>query len=111
MTTAIEGVTSLDAIHAHNHETMTLLVGRSQQDGAMRADVTIEDVLLSLATLGRTVPSLAAAAPPHAWRRQLALFLDGLRAGTRPTADLPGPGPTVEELAAVLSDLGPHRQN
>ncbi|WP_328298385.1 TetR/AcrR family transcriptional regulator [Streptomyces sp. NBC_00435] len=111
MTTAVEGVTSLDAIHAHNHETITLLVGRAQQGGAMRPDVTVEDVLLCLATLGRTVPSLAAAAPPHAWRRQLALFLDGLRAAALPTADLPGPGPTAEELAAVLRDLGPHRQN
>nr|WSX52110.1 TetR/AcrR family transcriptional regulator [Streptomyces sp. NBC_00974] len=111
MTTAIEGVTSLDSVHAHNHETLTLLVGRAQGEGAMRPDVTVEDVLLSLATLGRSVPSLEAAAPPHAWRRQLALFLDGLRAGTRPTAPLPAPAPTPEELAAVLRDLGPHRQN
>ncbi|CAM5425590.1 TetR family transcriptional regulator [Streptomyces avidinii] len=112
MTTAIEGVTSLDAVHAHNGETLALLVGRAQRDGVMRPDVTLEDVLLSLAVLGRAVPSLAAAAAPHAWRRQLALFLEGLRAGagTGPAADLPGPAPTVEELAAVLRDLGPHRQ-
>lgn len=111
MTTAIEGVTSLDGIHAHNHETISLLMGRAQRDGAMRPDVTVEDMLLGLATLGRSVPSLAAAAPAHAWRRQLALFLDGLRAGTRPTADLPAPGLTGEDLAAVLLDLGPHRRS
>ncbi|MFF4104507.1 TetR/AcrR family transcriptional regulator [Streptomyces sp. NPDC001903] len=110
MTTAIEGVTSLDGIHAHNHETISLLMGRAQRDGTMRPDVTIEDMLLGLATLGRSVPSLAAAAAPHAWRRPLALFLDGLRAGARPTTDLPAPGLTPEDLAAVLRDLGPHRQ-
>ncbi|MFK0222725.1 TetR/AcrR family transcriptional regulator [Streptomyces vinaceus] len=109
MTTAIEGVTSLDAVHAHNHETIALLMGRAQQDGAMRPDVTVEDLLLSLAVLGRAVPSLAAAGPPDAWRRQLSLFLDGLRAGTRPAALLPAPAPTAQELAAVLRDLGPHR--
>ncbi|MEU9002406.1 helix-turn-helix domain-containing protein [Streptomyces sp. NPDC048551] len=111
MTTAIEGVTSLDAVQAHNHETIALLMDRAQRDGAMRPDVTVEDVLLSLATLGRSVPSLAAAGPPHAWRRQLALFLDGLRSGTRPTTDLPGPGLSAQDLAAVLLDLGPHRKD
>ncbi|ATZ28954.1 TetR/AcrR family transcriptional regulator [Streptomyces lavendulae] len=110
MTTAIEGVTSLDSVHAHNHETITLLVDGAQRAGAMRPDVTVEDVLLGLATLGRSVPSLAAAGPPHAWRRQLALFLDGLRAGKRPTTELPAPGMTAGDLAAVLLDLGPHRQ-
>ncbi|MEV8533215.1 helix-turn-helix domain-containing protein [Streptomyces sp. NPDC051211] len=109
MTTPVEGVTSLDAVHVHNHQTMALLVDRAQRDGAMRPDVTVEDLLMSLATLGRSVPSLEAAGPPHAWRRQLALFLDGLRAETRPTSALPAPGLTAEQLADILLDLGPHR--
>ncbi|WP_327130484.1 TetR/AcrR family transcriptional regulator [Streptomyces sp. NBC_01343] len=109
MTTAIEGVTSLDAVHAHNHGTIALLMDRAQRDGTMRSDVTVEDLLLSLATLGRAVPSLAAAGPPHAWRRQLALFLDALRAGTRPATPLPAPALTAQDLEAVLHDLGPHR--
>ncbi|MFI5763982.1 TetR/AcrR family transcriptional regulator [Streptomyces sp. NPDC051563] len=109
MTSPVEGVTSLDAVHVHNHETMALLVDRAQRDGTMRTDVTVEDLLMSLATLGRSVPSLAAAGPPNAWRRQLALFLDALRASTRPTSPLPAPGLTPEQLGAVLLDLGPHR--
>ncbi|MFE9560053.1 TetR/AcrR family transcriptional regulator [Streptomyces sp. NPDC006487] len=108
MTTPVEGVTSLDAVHVHNHQTIALLVDRAQRDGTMRPDVTVEDVLMSLATLGRSVPSLEAAGPPHAWRRQLTLFLDGLRAGTRPPSALPVPGLTAGQLAAVLLDLGPH---
>ncbi|MFL5997006.1 MAG: TetR/AcrR family transcriptional regulator [Streptomyces sp.] len=108
MTTHLEGVESLQAVHAHNRATMELLLRRGRDDGSVRADVTTEDVLFALAALGRAVPSLATAVGPEAWRRPLALLLDGLRAS--PTvASLPSPALRADELGDVLQGLGPHR--
>ncbi|WP_322723734.1 TetR/AcrR family transcriptional regulator, partial [Streptomyces phyllanthi] len=76
MTTHLEGVDTLQSVHAHNRETIELLLRRGRDQGTVRADVTTEDVLFALAALGRAVPSLAAAAAPDAWRRPLALLLD-----------------------------------
>ncbi|MFF7547835.1 TetR/AcrR family transcriptional regulator [Streptomyces canus] len=108
MTTHLEGVESLQAVHAHNRATMELLLRRGRDEGSIRADVTTEDVLFALAALGRAVPSLAAAAGPEAWRRPLALLLDGLRASPA-MAPLPSPALTADELGDVLQGLGPHR--
>ncbi|MEX1651583.1 TetR family transcriptional regulator [Streptomyces pseudovenezuelae] len=108
MTTHIEGVESLQAVHAHNRATMELLLRRGRDEGSIRADVTTEDVLFALAALGRAVPSLTTAVDPAAWRRPLALLLAGLRAS--PTAaPLPAPALTADELGDVLQGLGPHR--
>ncbi|MFZ3494724.1 TetR/AcrR family transcriptional regulator [Streptomyces sp. 5.8] len=108
MTTGVEGVRSLDAVHAHNRETLDLLIGRAQRQGTMRHDITTEDLLFSLAALGRAVPALTDTAP-RAWHRYLALLLDGLRTPGPPATTLPAPALTAEELAAVLSNLGSHR--
>lgn len=108
MATHLEGVESLQAVHAHNRATMELLVSRGRDEGSIRADVTAEDVLFALAALGRAVPSLATAVGPEAWRRPLALLLDGLRASPA-VAPLPSPALTADELGDVLQGLGPHR--
>jgi AcrR family transcriptional regulator len=108
MTTHLEGVESLQAVHAHNRATMELLLRRGRDAGSIRADVTTEDVLFALAALGRAVPALAAAVGPEAWRRPLALLLDGLRASPA-MAPLPSPALTADELGDVLQGLGPHR--
>ncbi|MFJ9103132.1 TetR/AcrR family transcriptional regulator [Streptomyces sp. NPDC102405] len=108
MTTHLEGVESLQAVHAHNRATMELLLRRGRDEGSIRADVTTEDVLFALAALGRAVPSLATAAGPEAWRRPLALLLDSLRASAA-VAPLPSPALTADELGDVLQGLGPHR--
>lgn len=104
MTTGLEGVASLEAIHTHNRETVDGLIRRGQEQGAVRPDVTTEDLLFALAALGRAVPALAAVAP-DGWRRPLALLLDGLRA--RPAAPrLPAPALTADGLGEVLLNLG-----
>ncbi|MFF0082047.1 TetR/AcrR family transcriptional regulator [Streptomyces canus] len=108
MTTHLEGVEALQAVHAHNRATMELLLRRGRDEGIIRADVTTEDVLFALAALGRAVPSLVAAAGPETWRRPLALLLDGLRASPA-VAPLPSPALTADELGDVLQGLGPHR--
>ncbi|MCX4816116.1 TetR/AcrR family transcriptional regulator [Streptomyces sp. NBC_01239] len=106
MTTHLDGVESLQAVHAHNRRTVELLLSRGHGQGAIRADVTPEDVLFALAALGRTVPALTAAAGPDAWRRPLALLLDGLRA-TPAAAPLPSPALTAPQLNDALQGLGP----
>ncbi|MCX5259613.1 TetR/AcrR family transcriptional regulator [Streptomyces canus] len=108
MTTHLEGVESLQAVHAHNRATMELLLRRGRDEGSIRPDVTTEDALFALAALGRAVPSLATAVGPEAWRRPLALLLDGLRASPA-VVPLPSPALTADELGAALQGLGPHR--
>ena len=80
LTTAVTGVPALDAFKRHNRETVTLLVARAQHQGSMRTDVTAEDLLISLGALCGAVPALSSADAPDAWRRPLALLMDGFRA-------------------------------
>ncbi|WP_406354930.1 TetR/AcrR family transcriptional regulator [Streptomyces sp. NBC_01635] len=107
MTTRLPDVEALQAVHAHNRRTVELLLGRGREEGTVRPDVATEDVLFALAALGRAVPPLTAATTPDAWRRPLALFLDGLRAA--PPSPLPGRALTGAELGDVLREMGPHR--
>ncbi|WP_228985331.1 TetR/AcrR family transcriptional regulator, partial [Streptomyces sp. DH12] len=71
MTTRLPDVETLGAVHAHNRETVDVLLERARAQGSVRADVTTEDLLFALAALGRAVPPLAVAAGPDAWRRPL----------------------------------------
>ncbi|MTE17925.1 TetR family transcriptional regulator [Streptomyces sp. TRM43335] len=104
MTTGVEGTPSLEALRAHNHETVGILLRRAQEHGTVRPDVTAEDLLFALAALGRVVPA-SAAVVPGSWRRYLALLLDGLRAeAARP---LPVPPVDFGQLEEILRELGP----
>jgi AcrR family transcriptional regulator len=108
MTTRLDGVDSLDTVHAHNRETMEILLRRGHEEGTVRPEVTVEDVLFALAALGRAVPALTAVVAPDAWRRPLALLLAGLRPAPD-RGELPEPALTTAQLADVLQELGPHR--
>lgn len=108
MTTRVDGVDSLQAVHAHNRETLELLLNRGHEEGTVRPDATVEDVQFTLAALGRAVPALTTATTPDAWRRPLALLLAGLRPEATP-APLPGTALTPAQLGDVLQELGPHR--
>ncbi|MEV4739734.1 helix-turn-helix domain-containing protein [Streptomyces sp. NPDC049555] len=107
MTTTIEAGESLAALRRHNHETVSELVRRAQEQGTMRPDVVAEDLLLLLAALGSCVPS-ADAVCPGSWRRHLALLLDSLR--TAPATPLPAPPLTMPQVTDVLADLGGGRR-
>ncbi|MFD5748579.1 TetR/AcrR family transcriptional regulator [Streptomyces sp. NPDC127033] len=107
MTTAMPGVPTLEALHVHNAATIGALLARCREEGTVRDDVSVEDVLFALAALGRAVPAAETAAS-GSWRRLLAVFLDGLRAeGARP---LPGEPLTSDALRTALGELhGPGR--
>ncbi|MFD9123426.1 TetR/AcrR family transcriptional regulator [Kitasatospora sp. NPDC059571] len=108
MTTQLPDSRALQAVHQHNRRTVELLLARGRDRGSIRPDLAPEDVLLALAALGRTVPALTEAAGPDAWRRPLALLLDGFRA-TPGHLPLPAPALRPEQLDDVLQRLGPHR--
>jgi AcrR family transcriptional regulator len=54
------------------------LIARAQRAGAMRPDVTIEDVPMIMCSLGR-VQQMGAGTDASDWRRHLTIMLDGLR--------------------------------
>jgi AcrR family transcriptional regulator len=68
-------------------ETMTILVDRAREAGALRADVILDDIPMVMCGIG-----MATCKPhsvPDAWRRHITIVLDGLRA-----ANASGPLPT-----------------
>jgi AcrR family transcriptional regulator len=75
------------------------LVSRAQEQGALRADFTPQDLPL-LFWSGDRVVELAGDIAPDLWRRQLAFLLDGLRA----EAAHPLPAPPLRE--AQLARVG-----
>jgi AcrR family transcriptional regulator len=68
-------------------ETMTILVDRARAAGALRQDVLLDDIPMVMCGIG-----MATCKPHHvadAWKRHLAIVIDGLRA-----ANASGPLPT-----------------
>jgi AcrR family transcriptional regulator len=68
-------------------ETMTILVDRARAAGTLRADVMLDDIPMVMCGIG-----MATCKPhnvPDAWRRHVAILLDGLRA-----ANASGPLPS-----------------
>ncbi|MEV4516998.1 helix-turn-helix domain-containing protein [Dactylosporangium sp. NPDC049525] len=79
------------------------VIGKAQQAGVLRADFTSEDLVHLFWSTSMTVRATAGIAP-DAWRRGLALALDGLRA---PAAHpLPVPPLTKSQVQAAMIGLG-----
>lgn len=71
------------------------LVSRAQASGQLRADVAPTDLLCLTVGIGRII-EVTASMDPDAWRRQLALAMDGLRAA----AANPLPRPPCDAFTA-----------
>ncbi|MCP3802933.1 TetR/AcrR family transcriptional regulator [Allokutzneria sp. A3M-2-11 16] len=56
------------------------LVRGAQHDGALRADITVEDLTMMLALLLRPIPDLPTPLTPQDVERYLGFMIDGLRA-------------------------------
>lgn len=84
------------------------LVARAKAAGQIRTDVEETDVALVQLAVSE-LDTLVHRVAPDAWRRLLAVALDGLRAGTRPTRATPLPGPPLgeQDVAAVLAQYRP----
>nr|WP_062332770.1 helix-turn-helix domain-containing protein [Herbidospora sakaeratensis] len=80
---------------------MIEIVERAQRAGTLRGDVTLTDLAFVIWGVAATIAATRQTAP-GAWRRHLALMLDGLRAGAaRP---LPGPPMSAGQAGAALRD-------
>ena len=73
-----------------------ILLDRAQRQGAVRSDIELTDVLLIMYSLQRVIPAAAQVAP-DAWRRHLAIALDGLR--PHESSALPPTAMTLDQLA------------
>jgi hypothetical protein len=87
-----------NAMRARMRPLITRLIERAQEEGALRADVTLEDVPLLFWTGGRVIEATSAVVP-DLWRRYLGLMLDGLRANS--ATPLPHPPLTRKQLERV----------
>ncbi|MEU7363855.1 MULTISPECIES: TetR/AcrR family transcriptional regulator [Streptomyces] len=76
------GLAALDAI-------TTTLTDRARAHGAIRQDITGQDVMLLMSGIFQTASPLLPT-QPHLWRRYLRLVFDGMQAET---LALPGPAP------------------
>jgi AcrR family transcriptional regulator len=88
-------------------ETVRRLLARAQGEGAVRADVTPEDIEFVFWSNGRILEATREVAP-NAWRRSLALILDGFRAeNARPLPERPL---SSRELGRAMCSVRPERR-
>ncbi|MEW9554478.1 TetR/AcrR family transcriptional regulator [Nonomuraea sp. NPDC050783] len=87
--------------HRRGYELMSRLIDRAHESGALREDVTLEDMAFVTWGTARTVEATSGVRP-QAWRRHLALMLDGLRAEA--AHPLPEPPLRPGELADLMRD-------
>jgi AcrR family transcriptional regulator len=84
-----------EAMRTRMRPLLRRLIERAQEQGALRADFTAEDMPLVFWAGGRVIEATAAVAPEF-WRRHLGLLLDGLRAEA--ATPLPHPPLTRAQL-------------
>jgi AcrR family transcriptional regulator len=83
------------------HAMMAELLGRAQQAGSARADLTAADLTIVLIGVARTM-DITGKTSPGQWRRHLAIVLDGMRAGH--PQRLPGLPASPEQLDCDLRE-------
>ncbi|MFI7099647.1 TetR/AcrR family transcriptional regulator [Streptomyces sp. NPDC050161] len=94
---------TIDA-HERIRELFAKVVARAHEDGRLRTDVTAEDLVLVVWSHTRVIEATRTSAP-HAWRRHLALTLDGFRADrAHPLPEPPMAAAAVREAMAALGE-------
>jgi AcrR family transcriptional regulator len=91
----------MEDAHKRGRETVRQLLERAQAEGAVRADVTPEDIEFVFWSNGRIIEATREVAP-NAWRRNVGLMLDGLRAMN--AGPLPERSLTTRELDRALAE-------
>ncbi|WP_030906741.1 TetR/AcrR family transcriptional regulator [Streptosporangium amethystogenes] len=86
---------------AAGYALMRRIIERAQESGALRDDVTLEDMAFVIWGVAATVRATFRVAP-GVWRRHLALTLDGLRATA--AHPLPTPPMTPSQARAAMND-------
>jgi AcrR family transcriptional regulator len=85
------------------------LVRRAQLSGALRADLTPSDIGVICIMVG-TSADLTRLVDPGAWRRYLALLLDGLRSSRVATTPMPAGALTEADYNAALHSWRPGKR-
>jgi AcrR family transcriptional regulator len=80
------------------------LVARAKQGGQLRGDFQVSDYAALIWSMSQVIRETTDVAP-HAWRRCLAFFLDGLRADA--AHPVPVPALTREQLAGTIRGATP----
>jgi AcrR family transcriptional regulator len=78
MTTRFEGAPKLLDLRAKIQRTVKSLVSSARDDGAVRADFTMEDLIFVMLSNSR-VAEVTRSTAPDAWRRNVELFLEAIR--------------------------------
>jgi AcrR family transcriptional regulator len=91
----VPGTPVIDAARRRVAAGKSAIVERAKAAGVLRADITAADLVLLTWAIAAIADATRDAAP-RAWRRQLALALDGLRPGA--AHPLPAPAPTFDQL-------------
>ncbi|MER6176563.1 helix-turn-helix domain-containing protein [Streptosporangium sp. NPDC001681] len=103
-----QDATALAAICDESVTFGTRLITEAQADGSLRPDLTPDDVFVMF-WLNAHLTRTTSAAAPDAWRRHIALLLDGLR--TSAATQLPtGPDSVAAALPVMLTGGAPRRR-
>jgi AcrR family transcriptional regulator len=106
LTRTFPNAARLEATRARGFELLTQLIDRAKAEGSLRADFVAEDhLLLMMGNAG--VVQAAGDEAPEAWRRYVALMLDGFRSEN--ASPLPPPPTRRQMLRAMLRLSGPTR--
>lgn len=88
-------------IHDHVLGVMQEMVDRAHTSGDLRPDASLMDLTV-VSLMAGSVADITEDQQPGAWRRALALALDGLRAGGERTRPLPGAEMSRTQFEAAL---------
>jgi AcrR family transcriptional regulator len=89
-------------VRAHIHQLWRRLLARAQEHGAVRQDLTLNDMFILLWSHSRIIEATYGVAP-RAWRRHLHLMLDAYRAER--AHPLPEPALTGREMELATARL------
>jgi AcrR family transcriptional regulator len=96
--------TATEAAKARLFELVAQVVQRAQENGQLRADLTLEDLALVTWANTRILPACRAAGAPDAWRRHLGFLLDGFSADR--AHPLPQPPLSPRQVHRAMVTLG-----
>ena len=91
-----------ERIHDQMCQDIEVVLTRAQEAGAVRADITLADIVNLIWSNGR-ITSATSAAAPKAWRRNLHLMLDAYRADR--AHPIPEPPMTDQQLYDAMVHL------
>jgi AcrR family transcriptional regulator len=100
---ALPGTPEIDRLKARGHELVLAIIGNAKASGQLRADFEEGDFAFVLWST-TTIINATAGTAPDAWRRHLALMLDGLRADA--ATPLPRAALAPAEVAEAMRAFG-----